>query len=153
MSTLRTVTLVIHISAAAMLIGANTGVVRNLTNTLELSREAFLIAVRDAAKRGAILGICSLLTLATGLALIFMMGGMAVAPLNYHMALGLMLGAIVVSSVLMRPSGAKLMEVAQAETLDKARAASLIKKLAMGQGILHLMWLVTLTLMLVPIYK
>jgi hypothetical protein len=53
----------------------------------------------------------------------------------------------------MRPNTMKLGKLARAETLDKSAALPGIKKLAMGQGILHLLWFATLALMFVRIYK
>lgn len=153
MDPLRVIVLVLHISAAALLFGGATGIVRNLKATLELGRDAFKLATLDAAKRGRLMGMSSIATLATGLSLIFMAGGFAVVPLNFHIALGIMLGAIGISAVIVRPSVTKLASLALAEKLDKGASLKLIQRLAMGTGILHLLWLVTLTLMFVRIYK
>jgi len=153
MDTLRTIVLVLHISAAAVLIGANTGVLRNLRRTLALSREAFVLATEDLARRGKILSICSGLTLVTGLALIMMMGGMGAAPLNYHIALVLLLISMIISLVVMKPTGRKLNGLGQKSPVDQESAAILIRKLQWGQGTMHFLWLSTLILMLVRIYK
>lgn len=153
MDPLRVIVLVLHVTAAALLFGGGTGIVRNLKTTLELGKEVFKLATADAARRSRLVGMSSLLTLATGLALIFMTGGFAQVSLNFHIALAVMLAAIVVSSVLVRPSVMKLAGLAQAENIDKDAARSLIKRLAMGIGIVHLLWLITLTLMFVRIYK
>lgn len=153
MDPVRIALLVLHISAAAILIGASAGLVRNLKKTLEAGKAAFVIATEDAARRAKLMGICSLVTIGTGLCLIFLMGGFAVAPLNFHMALGIMLVAVLFSALFMRPATVKLVKLAQAEPFDPSGARSQIKKLAMGQGILHLLWVVTLVLMLVRIYR
>lgn len=149
----RTALLVLHISAAAILIGASAGLVRNLKRTLEAGKAAFVIATEDAARRAKLMGICSLLTVATGVILIFMIGGFGGAPLNFHIALTIMLGAIIFSAAFMRPATVKLVKLAQTEPLDTSTARSSIKKLAMGQGILHLLWVVTLVLMFTRIYR
>jgi hypothetical protein len=135
------------------LIGANTGLVRNLKRTLDLGKDAFVVATEDGAKRARLIGMCSLATIATGLVLIFMIGGFARAPINFHIALATMLVAITFSSVFMRPQMMKLVGLGKAESLDPSAALAHIKKLAMGQGILHLLWVATLTLMFVRIYK
>jgi hypothetical protein len=153
MDPLRIFVLVLHISAAAILFGGPLGTVRSLKAHLELSRDAFKLATSEAARRGRLMGMSSIVTLLTGLALIFLAGGFAQVPLNYHMALGILLGAIAISSVLVRPTVTKLAGLAQAENLDKDAALQLIKRLAMGTGILHLLWVITLVLMFVRIYK
>lgn len=153
MDILRNLILFVHISAAAMLVGANTGALRNLRQTKELGQQSFLVAAQDAALRGKILGMCSMMTLMSGVMLILKMGGMAVAPINYHIALGLMLVAVAVSAIIMRPNGMKVLALAQNESFDPRSVDPLIKKLAMGQGILHLLWVVILLLMLFRIYR
>lgn len=153
METLRIILIILHVSSAAVLVGANTGLVRNLKRTLELNKDAFVVATEDGAKRARLMGMCSLATLVTGLILIFMIGGFARAPLNFHIALAIMLGAIAFSSVFMRPNMMKLVKLGKADAIDSKSALPLIKKLAMGQGILHLLWVTMLTLMFVRIYK
>jgi hypothetical protein len=153
MDLLRNLILFVHISAAAVLVGANTGTVRNLRRTKELGRDVFLIAAEDAVLRGKILGICSVMTLMTGVMLILKMGGMAAAPINYHIALGLMLIAVAVSALIMRPTGAKLLILAKSEQFQAKMVPPLTKKLAMGQGILHLLWAIILLLMIFRIYR
>jgi hypothetical protein len=82
-----------------------------------------------------------------------MIGGFKAAPLNFHMALGVMLFAIAFSASFMRPNTMKLVKLAQGATVDHDAARACIKKLAMGQGILHLLWVVTLSLMFVRFYR
>lgn len=153
MDPLRITVLILHISSAALLLGVPLGIVRNLKANLELGKDAFRVATVDASRRGQLTGISALLTLATGLALIFMSGGFGAVPLNFHMALTAMLVALVVAAVLIRPATTKLAQIAVKETLDRQGALALTKRLAMGTGILHLLWLIMLTLMLVRIYK
>jgi hypothetical protein len=90
-----------------------------------------------------------MVTLFTGLALIFMMGGFAVAPKNFHAALGNMLLALAVSIMVMKPSAAKLVAIAAKETYEMSEVTPHLKKLQASQGILHLLWLMNLVLMLI----
>lgn len=145
--------LVVHISAAAITLGASTGLLRHLRRALETSQQAFALAAEDAARRGKIMGLTGFVVLQTGLVLIFVKGGFKAVPLNIHMALAIMLGAIALSITVMRPTSARLVELSKAETLEKVGITRLLKKLAMGQGILHLSWLTILVLMLVRIEK
>jgi hypothetical protein len=93
----------------------------------------------------------SILTLLTGLGLIFVVGGFGAVPINIHISLTLMLIALAVSITLMRPATGRLVELTQAESLNVEAATAAVRKLTMGQGILHLLWIVILTMMIVPI--
>ncbi len=153
MDPLRIVLLVLHISAAALLMGLPMGIVRNIKANLEIGPAAFKQATTDAARRGTLASVGSLVTLASGITLIFLAGGFGSVPLNFHIALTLMLVAIVISSVLVRPTVTRLAQVSLKEPIDKEAALGLVKRIAMGTGILHMLWLVMLTLMFVRIYK
>lgn len=148
MDILYIVLLVLHISSAALLFGGGLGMVKNLKRSLEAGQATFSVAAQDAARRGSVIGAASLATLATGLGLIFAMGGFKSVPFTIHIALTLMLLAIGVSAALIKPSTARLVQFAQAEALEKEKVGSAIKKIAMGSGILHLIWITNLTLML-----
>lgn len=153
MDILRNLILFVHISAAAVLVGTNIGVVRNLRKTKDLGKEAFLVATQDAVMRGKILAVCSMMTLMSGVMLIVKMGGMAAAPINYHIALGLMLIAVVINALIMRPTCAKVLTLAQAETLSQAGLLPLFKKLVVGQAAIHSLWAVILLLMIFRITR
>jgi hypothetical protein len=153
MEPLRLIVLVLHISAAALLLGAPTGLTRNLKASLDAGKAAFGQAAQDAARRGKVAGGSAVLTLLTGLALIFIAGGFGRVPFNFHIALLVMLVAFAVVGALVRPSITKIVALSNMETLDKDAALQLIKKQAMGTGIVHLLWLVNLVLMLVHFYR
>ncbi len=140
--------LILHIACAALLFGGGIGMVRNLKRCLQAGKAAFLPATEDAAKRGKIMGLASFATLLTGLALIFTVGGFKAIPVTIHIALTLMLVAIGVSSALIRPHTMKLVKYVAAENLDSAAIEKSIKKIAMGTGILHLIWITILVLMI-----
>ncbi len=140
--------LVIHISAAAVTLGGSTGLLRHLRRACEAGGNTFLLAAQDALRRGKIMGITSFIVLWTGVSLIFVRGGFKAVPFQIHIALTIMIASIVVSATIMRPTSKQLVELAQAPELDKETVAKKLKKMAMGQGILHLNWLVMLLLML-----
>lgn len=149
MFTTRTVLLIFHIAAAALLFGTGTGIVRTLKKSAQVGGRTLLIAAEDAARRSSIMSGASLFTIATGVALIFNMGGFAVAPKNFHTALLVMLGAIAVSLSLLKPAAARIEAQAKSDNIDQAVVSVAIKKMAMGQGILHLLWIILLVLMFV----
>lgn len=145
--------LVVHISAAAVTLGASVGLLRHLRRALEAGPTSFALAAEDAARRGKIMGTTAFMTLGTGLGLIFIVGGFKAVPLNIHIALSLMLLAVAVSVTIMRPSAARILALSKQAALDTAGISQTIKRLAMGQGILHLLWLCILVLMVVRIEK
>jgi len=139
--------LIVHVSFAAVLFGAPMGLVGNVRRALRAGDEALRIAAIDAMRRARMAGISSLVTLLTGIALIFVMGGFGSVATHIHAALGVMILAVAFSAAVMRPNSAKLVAAAQAQPADRTAAESALKKLAMGSGVLHLLWVILLTLM------
>ncbi|NKB67316.1 MAG: hypothetical protein GKR89_09675 [Candidatus Latescibacteria bacterium] len=139
--------LVLHITFAAVLFGGSLGLVGNLRRALASGPEALRHAAEDAKRRDAIAGISAMLTLLTGFALVFERGGFAVLSTNFHIAITLMIVAIVFAFAWMKPSTARLVKAVGQDPIDTAGAEQAVKKLAMGSGILHAAWLVLLVLM------
>lgn len=153
MDPLYAVLLVLHITCAAIALGASLGLGRLLRRSLEVGPASFAVAAEDAARRGKLMFATYVGVFLTGLGLIFAIGGFAVAPLNIHLALGLMLVVIAVLATLSRPQTNKLLELSKPSEIDKAAVSKAMKKMQMAQGILHLSWLVLLVLMVVRIPK
>jgi len=149
MNILYRILLVLHITSAAVLFGGAIGLVRSLRQNVGGQREVFLAIARDAARRGRAMGVGSMATLITGLALIFTLGGFGSVPLQIHIALALLLVAMATSAALIQPQMLRLVHLAEAPTLDGEAAKKSIKLIAMGQGILHLLWIVILVLMII----
>ncbi len=150
MAAVRIALLMVHITAAAFLLGGSAGLARPLRRNLKLGHEAFHVAAEDAVRRLKMLTVSSLTTLLTGVALIFVSyQGFGPAPKNFHAALGLMLVALAVNWGLLRPALGTTLKLAKAETLDADKARAAMKKVSMGQGVVHLLWLILLLLMFV----
>jgi len=150
MVTPRLLLLLVHITAASFLFGASVGVARPLRRSLEFGQKAILAAAEELVRRGKMIGMSSMMTLVTGVVLLATrVEGFGKSPKNYHAALGLMLGAVVLSLFLIRPATAGILTEARKEAPDSGTITGLLKRLAMGQGIMHLLWLVVLVLMLV----
>jgi hypothetical protein len=141
--------LVVHVSTAALLLGAPLGLVRSARTALGRSSDAFKLATQDAAFKAKLAGMGSMLTLLSGLGLIFLGGGFAIVPKNFHAALALMLVAFGVSLTVMRPNTLRLVDASLKEPIDEPAARAALRKLGMGSGILHALWLTMLTLMFV----
>lgn len=136
----------LHISFMAIWIGAiffSSGDVRRTLATpdanLDLLRDRMHRSLRLAAASG-------LITLVTGVALIFALGGMGSVPIGIH--IGLLTGLIMlgVGGGLVGRSW-KQIDAALAGGASRESVAPLVKKLAMGNGIFHGLWTLTLVLM------
>ncbi len=150
MFSLRLLLLAIHIIAAAFLFGAGAGLARPIRRSLDLGQKAILSAAEDLVRRGQMIGISSMATLLTGVVLLATrLEGFGKSPKTFPAALGLMLGAVVLSIFLMRPTALAILGEARKETPDSRAISAFLKRLAMGQGILHLLWVVILVLMLI----
>lgn len=145
-SPLDLVLLVLHIAAAASLLGVGLASPRLLRSAIGTGREAKALVAAAVAKGSQLGGIMALVTLATGLALVFHRGGFKVVAPSIHAAMGLLVLAIVFSFFFVRPVTQAL--VAAADKDDAAWSAAR-KRYLMGDGILNVVWLVILVLMFV----
>jgi len=130
-----------------MLFGLPLGLVGACKRALGKNHEAFRYAAAEADRKGKLVGIAAIGTLLTGVGLIFNFGGFALVPKNFHMALGLMLIALALSVAVMKPATAKLNQAASGEDIDRNLAEKSLKTMAIGSGILQLLWVVMLVLM------
>lgn len=147
MESFRLPLLIIHIASAAVLLGASFGVTRLIRRSLELEAQALRLATDEGVRRAKLTGIASIATLWSGVGLIFLMGGFKVAPLNYHMALGLMFGAVILTVTVLRPAMVRVFRAAHLDVPERAVIERLLGRMGMAQGILHLVWLCILVLM------
>lgn len=143
------VVLLVHISAAAILFGAPLGLVRTTRSALSKGPATFTHAAQEAAFKAKLAGMSSMVTLMSGLGLIFLGGGFAIVPKNFHAALAVMLAAFAVSLTVMRPNTLRLVKASEMNPIDEQGARAALGKLGMGSGILHGLWVVMLTLMFV----
>ena len=149
MFVLRIVLLVVHIASAAMIFAAPMGTTGSLRRALSSGNDEVLrSAAKDAALRGRLGGMGALSTLVTGLILIFVMGGFGAVRPQIHAALALMLAAIAFHVTFLRPALLRFGAAVSTSPPDRAVCENVIKRLAMGTGIGHLMWVVILVLML-----
>ncbi len=137
----------VHISFAALILGVSVTLSGELRRALSAGHLAFRQTALSAARKAMLTLISTGMTFATGLGLIFYRGGFGVVTKNYHIAMTLMLVSLVVVALIVKPATAKAVAASAGETLDENAARSSFKKVAMGVGILHTMWLGSLVLM------
>lgn len=140
------VLVVLHIAFAATMFGAPLSVGSNLKRASGAGRDVKAAAAALAARMSSVAGISAILTAAFGLALVFYRGGFKAVPPTVHAALGLVLIMIAIGAIMLRPLYKRM-----AESTDKPNEVweALRKRNAMLQGILQLLWFVTLVLMFV----
>lgn len=149
MEILKLVLVVFHIMVAAAVLGTSFGWSRLLRSAASSGPPALHVAIEDVRFRLLILRFASFMTLFTGLGLIFLAGGFAIVPKNYHVALTLMLVAIAWNLFFIAPKVKALRALVGTEPVNQNECNRLIAKLGMGTGILHAGWVALLVLMYV----
>ena len=140
---------VLHITLAALWFGAPLGVVKLLRNGLEGGPDTFRMSAASGSKRGAMAGIAGILTLLTGLIIVFHMGGFGSVAPQIHGAIVVAVVILGISIGVLKPMGAKLSEIAEKGLDDegRARAEAILKKMGPISHGIHGLWLVLLVLM------
>lgn len=146
---MKTVILIVHIAAAALILGASLGWGRFLRQAAEAGQAAVRVAVDDVSRRLLLVRIGSMMTLFTGIALIFLGGGFAIVPKNYHIALTVMLAGAGWVFLGVVPKVKALAQVGGASEFDRAAFDGKVGKVGMATGIVHGLWLVLIVLMFV----
>lgn len=136
-----------HVTCAAILFGLSLGLTGSCRRAMARGHEALRAAAEEVNRKGKILGGASVLTLLSGVSLIMSIGGFAAAPKNFHAAMGLMMVAMVISFGILKPAGESLVLATEGDSIKEDLANLSLKKMAMGSGILHLMWIGMLMLM------
>lgn len=104
-------------------------------------------ALRERVARSSrIAGLSALLTIVTGIALIFVLGGFGSVPPPIHISLVLALAAMAIGAGGIGGAWKKI-EKRIDEGADPTSLGDLAKRISMLSGIFHLLWLVTLVLM------
>lgn len=137
-----------HIAFAATWFGVGLLITGDLRRTAQLGPPHLAPLWARLDRAGLIARIAALLTLVTGLALIFAYGGFAKVQPKFHAALGLMIVNIGLG-IAMGRIGAGIKALG-----DETPFATLqpkIKRIAMLGGIHQLLWMVLLALMVLPI--
>ena len=139
--------MVIHIAVAAVTFAVTLTMGGAIRRAAGQSRDVKVAIAALASRANMVAGIFGALTFLSGFALIFYRGGFKVISPTIHVAVTLVLFMIVFGALFMTPTAKKL--TAAAESGDEAGWLAAKKRWAMGDGILQLLWLVTLVLMFI----
>jgi hypothetical protein len=145
MTYLKVLVLVVHVAAASVVLGASLGWGRSLRQAAAAGAQAWDVVVADVSRRLILVRVTSMMTLFTGVGLIFLSGGFAVIPKTYHIALTLMLAAVGWVMFVLAPAVKALKQVQVGSSASPVN----IGKIAMGTGVVHAVWLTLLVLMFV----
>lgn len=136
---------VLHIGSAATAFGLGLPTPGALRRATGRGKDVMVAAAAEVNRAGRLAGIFGLATLATGLALVFYKGGFKAVSPGIHGAILLVLTMVVLGHFVQKPAGVALTAAAEAgdgAAWDKGR-----KRWAMVEGILQLLWVITLALM------
>jgi len=145
------VLLVLHIASAATAFGVSLMTSGALRRAGDKGPAVMANAAAEVNRAGRIASIFGVATLATGFALIFYRGGFKAVSPTIHGAILLITIMVIMGFTMQKPTGKKLANAAQAN--DVAAWGQARKKWAMTEGIMQLMWVVTLVLMFVKIAR
>lgn len=139
---------VFHVLFASLWFGAPLAIGGILRRTLPLGQESFKVGAQLCDKLSAMAILGSLGSFLTGISLIFIQfEGFGGLPPRFHIAMTLVLVGIILGFAWLKPMATKLIALAEDAAFDPADARTTVKRLSMGIGINHLMWLITLVLM------
>lgn len=141
--------LIIHVMAAMLWFGGTVTLPRAARQSLTLERPAATQRIAELLRQARMFGGAAVLVLLTGvmLALMFPGGGFGALPMRYHIALTLTLVWVVIALAVTRPSLKRMHATAESEqALESAKP--LAKRLAAILGIQHLLFTISLILML-----
>ena len=144
---LRTLLLVIHVTAAAVSFGAPLGVARLLRQSAHTSLPSFAVAASDVARRVLLARICGVTSLFSGVALVFLNGGFGAVSKNYHLALALMWVLLGVQFFVTSPAVKKVGKLALRNSVDSVAVLACASRIALGLGVGHALWTAILVLM------
>ena len=143
---------IIHILFAASWFGGSLSISADARRALSAADSGGELLIQRASKSFSMSFFSMIVTFGSGLALVFAKGGMGAIDTKIHMAMGLTLLCFLIRAAVSMPALGKIRKGVSAGGADAEEAKGKVKLLAMGIGIEHLLWLVTLCLMVASIY-
>lgn len=136
-----------HILCTAIWFGAGLPLARDVRRTIERGRPHTDLLIDRVTRQGRTAAIFGILTLVSGLSLIFNMGGFGNVRKVIHAGFGLTLLSFAVGLALSMPTWRRIATLLRREDGAMDETRRLAKRFAMFTGIEHLLWVVVLVLM------
>lgn len=138
---------ILHILCAAAWFGLALRIVAHARTALAVDRDAAQVVAGDVSRTVKMMSIFIVLTLIFALAAFLAGGGFARYTTPYHTSILLLILLVLDQFLLIRPAASKLLRAVAAGPVDPADADTYRKRLAMGTGIGHTLWVIILILM------
>jgi hypothetical protein len=142
---LKYVFVILHVATAAAWFGMALRVPAQTRVAMRMGSGAASALTQDARKGIMMMGIFIALTLVFGLIAFFLDGGFAAHGPEFHSAITIVAAIVALNFLLLLPAWDKFSEALSSG--DSDATAKYKKRVAMGVGIGHLLWFVTLVLM------
>ncbi len=137
----------VHILCATIWLGSGLTIAGDVRRTIAQGRPHTDLLIPRVNRQGKTAGIFGMLTVLSGINMVFTMGGFGNVGHNIHAGLGLSLLIFAVSLGLSMPTWRRIRAILGTEAGDLGEARKLAGRLGMFTGIEHLLWLVVLVLM------
>jgi hypothetical protein len=144
---LKWIFVILHIITAAAWFGLGLRLAGRARSVLAMEASVAKALVNDAQRSVYLMNIFIVLTLVFSLGAFFLGGGFAVYSPAYHTSLLLILFIILDQFLLIRPGWNGLQAALAGPSGTEEAADGFRKRIAMGVGVGHLMWLIILVLM------
>jgi hypothetical protein len=141
---------IVHVAAASVWIGGGLTTSRDIGRTLLLGpphADELMPRLRAMAQ---LMNRVALLTVLSGLAIVFAVGGFKSVPHRIHLGLLLTLLAVAAGRFLIRPAIGEIARALKAAPVAPTEASRLLARFRVGIGVEHALRLAVLVLMIYP---
>jgi hypothetical protein len=141
---------IIHIAAASVWIGGGLNAPRDIRRTLPLGQPHLGELLPRLRAIAQLMNVSALVTLLSGIAIVFAVGGFARVPHRIHVGLGLTLLAFVAGRYLIRPVLGEIARAIAAPPVAPEKVAHIMARFRLVNGVEHALRLAVLVLMVYP---
>jgi len=141
---------ILHIAAASIWMGGGLNAPRDIRRTLPLGQPHVSELMPRLRAIAQLMNVSALATLASGLALVFAVGGFARVPHRIHLGLALTLLAFAAGRYLIRPVLGEIARAIKAPPVEPAKIDHIMVRFRMVNGVEHALRLAVLILMVYP---
>ena len=141
---------IVHIAAASVWIGGSLNAPRDIRRTLPLGQPYVGELMPRLGAIARLMNQSALVTLVSGIAIVFAVGGFGRVPHRIHLGLGLTLLAIVAGRYLIRPVLGEIARAIKTPPVTPEAVEHIMFRFRLVNGIEHALRLAVLVLMVYP---